>query len=351
MAAVIAERIITVPSQQVGRVPVTPEVLVPRLGEYLVESGLIDNSELQEALDYQQTMAATGEPILLGQSLIQLSKIGREDLDKVVTGQILELQSALKDTNQQLEKRVQERTAELQRALSKLTELNQLKTNFVSNISHELRTPLAHMLGYIDLLQDKVLGPLSEEQYEAVRILHKAYSRLESLIDNLIQFSMASQGELSLNIKPVSVPMILNSVAKKSHSKAMEKNIKLIADVPNDLPIVLADSDKIAWVVEQLVDNGIKFNRPGGHVVLRTSIDSSRMMLSVIDDGIGIPENNIDEIFDEFHQLDGSTTRNHGGTGLGLSMAKRIVEAHGSELTVESKLGRGSKFEFSLTLV
>src|SRR3990172_1175386 len=142
----------------------TPEMLVPRMGEYLIHKGLITAENLQKALNYQQEAIAKGTPILLGQALIELKLLERAELDQAVTEQIIQLRSALQAANRTLEHRVEERTAELQKALERVSELSQLKSNFVANISHELRTPLTHIKGYVELLITESLGPLTEEQ-------------------------------------------------------------------------------------------------------------------------------------------------------------------------------------------
>ncbi|RLD06261.1 MAG: hypothetical protein DRI32_02900, partial [Chloroflexi bacterium] len=141
----------------------TPEMLVPRLGDYLVNSGHIGIEDLQKALAYQQEKIAHGESALIGQTLIELNLVTKEILDQAVTEQIIQLRSALQATNRNLERRVQERTAELQGALERLSELSELKANFVSNISHELRTPLTHIKGYLELIASESLGTITEE--------------------------------------------------------------------------------------------------------------------------------------------------------------------------------------------
>ena len=331
--------------------PITPEILVPRLGEYLVENGMLTQEQLQEALSYQETQTRKGNPMLLGEVLTELQLVKQRHLDRAITEQILELQNALNRYNQHLEQLVQDRTAELQNALQKLTELNHLKNNFISNISHELRTPLAHMIGYIDLLADGSLGPLTAEQKTGMDVLTKASGRLQNLIDNLLQFSLATQGFMELDLKPVSLQIVVKAAISKNLTKADVADVKLKVDVPGEDLHVQADSEKIIWVLEQLLDNGIKFNRAPGEVVLSAKVKGTRVALAVSDTGIGIPPDRIDEAFEAFHQLDGSTTRRYGGTGLGLSLAKRIIEAHETTLSVQSKPGEGSRFEFSLPIV
>jgi signal transduction histidine kinase len=351
IAAVIAEKKVSTGSLE-REMPITPEILVPRLGEYLVENGKLNLDQLDQALEYQKEQSDLGRNLLLGDSLMELGLVEKEYLDQAVTEQILSLQEALRKYNTQLERIVLERTSELQTALDKLTELNSLKNNFISNISHELRTPLAHMIGYIDLLSDESLGPLTAEQMTAMDVLVKAANRLQKLIDNLLQFSIASQGYMQLDIKPVSVQLIIKSAISKNVGRADDAEVALKVDAPIDPIHVLADGEKIIWVLEQLVDNGIKFNHPGGSVLVSAKIESGvRVNFSVVDSGIGIPEKRIEEIFEEFHQLDGSTTRRYGGTGLGLSLAKRILDAHDVELKVSSKDADGTRFEFALPAV
>ncbi len=169
MAVVLAEQEALLPIQPVSGVPMAPEVLVPRIGDYLIERKLFKPADLRRALSYQQDRARQGNPVLLGQAMLELGLISRETLDQVVTIQILELQTALSDANRALKQRVQERTQELQRALERLSELNILKANFVANISHELRTPLTHIKGYLDLFAEGGLGPVNQPQEDALR--------------------------------------------------------------------------------------------------------------------------------------------------------------------------------------
>ena len=327
----------------------TPEMLVPRMGEYLIQKGLISTEKLQKALDYQQEATAKGNPILLGQALIDLKLLERAELDQVVTEQIIQLRSALQATNRTLERRVEERTAELQKALERVSELSQMKANFVSNISHELRTPLTHIKGYIELLVSESLGMITEEQRHALQVSQQSTGKLETLINDLIMFSIASRGELSLKQEDVDIQRLVNLAVKSSANKAQERGVSLNAILDDDLPSVQADMQKIAWVLNQLVDNGVKFTPSNGRVVVSVKREGENLIIvSVTDTGIGIPANHLEEIFEPFHQLDGSTTRRYGGTGLGLSLVRQIIESHGSMLEVQSIEGRGSTFKFPL---
>jgi signal transduction histidine kinase len=327
----------------------TPEMLVPRMGEYLIHKGLISAENLQKALDYQQEATANGRPILLGQALIDLNLLERAELDQAVTEQIIQLRSALQAANRTLERRVEERTEELQKALERVSELSQLKANFVSNISHELRTPLTHIKGYVELLVTESLGSISDEQRHALQVSQQSTGRLEALIEDLILFSLASRGELSIQHENVDLRRLVNLSIKAYASKAEERGVSLNVIIDEDVPHVQADPQKIAWVLNQLLDNGIKFTPSGGRAVVGVQREGENLVIvSVTDTGIGIPSNRFNDIFEPFHQLDGSSTRRYGGTGLGLSLVRQIIEAHGSMIEVQSIEGRGSTFKFPL---
>lgn len=274
--------------------------------------------------------------------------IDRVTLDRAVTNQILKLQTALQQSNQTLELRVQQRTAELEKAYQKLSELDKLKNNFISNISHELRTPMTHVKGYIDLLLADDFGALSTDQHQAVEVLKRASERLARLIDDLILFSTAETSTIQITKKDIDLHFLAKEVIDRSLTLAGQKNIRLWLDCPQQTLRAYADPERVQWVINQLIDNAIKYTQPDGEVFLRVIPSNGDITVSVIDTGIGIDPARIEEMFEPFHQLDGSSTRKQGGTGLGLTLAKKIVEAHGSHLVVSSIPGKGSKFDFML---
>ncbi|NUQ83139.1 MAG: hypothetical protein HUU11_00375 [Anaerolineales bacterium] len=330
----------------------SPEMLVPRMGEYLVQKGLISAEDLQKALDHQQEEMEKGNPILLGQALLDLNLIHRSDLDQAVTEQILQLRSALQSANRVLERRVEERTAELQKALERVSELSQLKANFIANISHELRTPLTHIKGYLELLISESLGPVTAEQKHALQVSQQAAGRLEGLIEDLIMVSLASRGELSVRLEEMDIRRIASLAVKSFMGRAQDRGVNLYAVIDDNVPLAQGDSQKIGWALSQLIDNGIKFTSAGGSVVVSVKREGENLVIvSVTDTGIGIAPNRLEEIFEPFHQLDGSSTRRHGGTGLGLSLVRQIIEAHGSMIEVQSVEGRGATFKFPLLTV
>jgi len=274
--------------------------------------------------------------------------IDRVTLDRAVTNQILKLQTALQQSNQTLELRVQERTAELEKAYQKLSELNKLKNNFISNISHELRTPMTHVKGYIDLLLADDFGALSLDQRQAVDVLKRASERLSRLIDDLILFSTAETSTIQITKTDIDLHYLAKEIIDHNNKLAGQKNIRLWLDCPQQTLHAYADAERVRWVINQLIDNAIKYTQPDGEVFLRVIPSNGDIIVSVIDTGIGIDPARFEEMFEPFHQLDGSSTRKQGGTGLGLTLAKKIVEAHGSHLVVSSIPGKGSKFDFML---
>ena len=334
-----------------AHIPITPEILVPRLGEYLIERGVLTQAQLEQALSYsEEARASNGDSVLVGQALLELRLVDRETLDQVVTEQILELQNALRRANRNLEERVQERTRELQSALNKLTELSQLKSNFLANVSHELRTPLTHIKGYLDLLSEESLGFLTTEQTKAVEVMLRAENRLEILIEELIQFSIASSGTFDLKLELVNLFEVTQSALIKIRESATQRSITIREIIPSTTLMVKADRSKLWYVLTELLDNAIKFTPSGGVVQISLVSDDTLVNVAIQDTGIGIAKERLHELYEPFHQLDGSISRRYGGVGLGLAMVRKIVEAHGSSIEVTSIEGKGSRFSFRLPL-
>jgi signal transduction histidine kinase len=324
------------------------ETLVPRIGDVLVEQKLLTPAQLDQALILQKQARLKGQSPLIGQILVESGFISKSVLDQAITQQVFKLQSALQQANETLEQRVKDRTRELESAYEKLTVLSKLKANFISNISHELRTPLTHIKGYVDLLLSSDKETLSDDQVYALEVLDRATERLGRLIDDLILFSTAETSSLKIKPELIDLFLISSLVIKRNTPPANAKRIKLELTCTQPVAEVMADADKIKWVIDQLVENAIKFTSPEGFVRIHLNRGENFWRVTIEDSGIGIQDNQIEEIFEPFHQLDGSSTRKQGGTGMGLTIAKKIIEAHGSKITVQSKPGEGSKFEFIL---
>ncbi len=331
--------------------PLTPEILVPRLGEALISENLLRPDQLELALDRQKLERAAGNSIPIGQLLVDMGFISRDDLDQAITRQILKLQSALQEANKNLELRVQQRTEELEVAYKKLSELDELKSNFIANVSHELRTPLTHIQGYIDLFLSGKDYPITDEVKQGLLVMQHSADRLNRLINDLIMFSAAEVGSLKISKSNLKIKHLAEKCIQIYQASAKTKDISLEVVAPEDEIEISADEDRIIWVINQLLDNAIKYTENGGHVILAIEKDADDAVISVEDNGVGFDPGQINEIYEPFHQLDGSSKRKVGGTGIGLALVSRILDAHGSSISASSQPGKGSRFEFHLPIV
>ncbi|MAT44822.1 MAG: hypothetical protein CL609_21030 [Anaerolineaceae bacterium] len=328
--------------------PYTPEMLIPRIGEYLVELGIITAQDLHKALAIQKNAPPDNDHEILGKILVDMGVINQRQLDEIVTEQILSLRKASEQNNRMLELRVQERTAELEEALRKINELNQLKTNFIANISHELRTPLTHIKGYLELLTSGDIGKLEEDQMKVLTIMDRSANRLERLIEDLIMFTFAENDEVLIIPREFDLlPVIYQNIEHFKNSTPV-REIHLSVQPESTSLWVHADQKKISWVINHLLENAAKFSAVDKTIQINVVEKKDHVDIQIKDKGIGIPEHRINEIFEPFHQLDGSSTRRYGGIGLGLALAKKILTAHNQTLKVQSEIGIGSQFDFSL---
>lgn len=350
LAAAVLERAALVIAPAGRGASENAEILVPRFGEYLVRSGTISAATLAAALDRQRGLAQQGQMQTIGQVLLTLGAVSREQLDAASIRQVRELQSALDAANRELQQRVQDQGRALQTALQKVAELNALKANFVANISHELRTPLASVIGFADLLHRGQLGEVPSEQREAVRYILKGSLELRKLIEDLIHFAASMRGEMVMEPEDVALDALVAEALALARAKAERAGVRLTSETPAELPAWRADREKLRWALGQLIDNAIKFTPAGGSVTvsLNAGPPEGEAVLAVADTGVGIAAEHIPAIFAPFFQVDGSTTRRYEGTGLGLALVKRITEAHGGRVDVASQLGRGSRFTLHL---
>ena len=261
---------------------------------------------------------------------------------------------------------VQQRNAELERAIAHLREVDQLKSNFLATVSHELRTPLTSIIGFSEMLAKGIAGPLNEEQTEYAQTILERGEELLRLITQILEMSKMEMGTMRLSLAPVELASVVERAFSAAAIPAERAQVVLVRELDAELPEVLIDADKVQQVLVNLISNGIKFNRPDGHVAVRAELAPMRrpfdeedffgeeladaLRVSVSDTGIGIPEDQLNRIFDAFYQVDGSSTREHGGAGLGLSIVRKLIEAHGGEVWAESIVGVGTTFHFTLPL-
>lgn len=268
--------------------------------------------------------------------------------------QNMELMEALKQANQGLEKRVRERTEELAQTNRDLNEARKTaelalraKSDFLSCMSHEFFTPLNHIVGFCNLLDE--LGNLDETQDEYLEIIMKSSQDITELVKDILDFSNASSGKMVRMDSIVDVKSLLEKSLAMIKEKAVEKEINIFVDTWNIPKVISADEYKLRQVLFNLLSNAVKFNSRDGQITLKADLVNENKMLkiSVIDTGIGIEEQNIDRIFNSFEQADDYMSRRYDGAGLGLYLAKKLVELHHGRLWAESKgKGKGSIFSF-----
>jgi signal transduction histidine kinase len=242
---------------------------------------------------------------------------------------------------------------ELQQRARELQELDRLKSAFLANMSHELRTPLNSILGFTDVMLEGLDGDLTDYMDNDLRLIQKNGQHLLHLINDVLDMAKIESGRMNLNPERFKVHDIFEDVNSITSSLANARNTALIVDETSDGEVeVYADSTRIKQVMINLVNNAIKFTTDGKITMGVSRMDGSRVLVSVKDTGLGIPPDQLESIFQEFSQVDTSTTRKVGGTGLGLPISRRLIEMHGGRLWAESTgvEGEGSTFFVELPL-
>jgi len=231
----------------------------------------------------------------------------------------------------------------------RLKQIDNLKDEFLANTSHELRTPLNGIIGLAASLVDGIAGPLPEKARHNLGMIVSSGKRLSSLVNDILDFAKLKNRTLELRRRPVDFHAVAEMVTALSRPLLGDGNTRLVNRTPRDLPLVDADEDRLLQIMHNLVSNAIKFT-DRGQVTIDAGIEDGRLVASVADTGIGIPEDRQERIFRSFEQADASTARVYGGAGLGLSITRRLVELHGGRIEVESEPDRGSVFRFNLPL-
>jgi two-component system, OmpR family, phosphate regulon sensor histidine kinase PhoR len=233
--------------------------------------------------------------------------------------------------------------------VTELRRLERVRQDFVANVSHEFKTPLTAIQGFAEtLLAGAIDDPQNNRRF--LEIIREHASRLARLTDDLLKLARIEAGKLELEFAPVGITELVESCSETTLLKASRKQIALEIEVPADLPAMRGDPGLLHEVLQNLLDNAVQYTAAGGHICVSASIRDHQAVVSVSDTGIGIPLAAQERIFERFYRVDAARSREAGGTGLGLSIARHIVEAHGGRIWVDSEVGSGSKFSFSIPL-
>ena len=258
--------------------------------------------------------------------------------------------------NAELEDKVMARTSELEAANRelqvanvKIREADRLKSEFLANMSHELRTPMNAIIGFTRLVRRKAADLLPERQIENLEKVEISANHLLGLINDILDLSKIEAGKMGVNFMPFDLGPLVDTCLATVEPMVKGGKVRLIKDVPQDLPEVLSDQDKLKQIIINLLSNALKFTEEG-EVRLSAALKDASLRITVSDTGIGIRSDALEYIFEEFRQADGSSTRKYGGTGLGLSITKKLTELLGGTIDVQSVEGKGSTFTIILPL-
>jgi signal transduction histidine kinase len=239
-------------------------------------------------------------------------------------------------------------TQDLREANEELMHLDQLKSDFLATMSHELRTPLTSIIGYSDMLLSGMTGEVSEKQKGFLRSILNSGETLLHLINDILDLTKIEAGKLELTREPVDLRSALISVLSVVKPRANDKNLRISTFLPRDLAPLHADPAKLGQIMMNLLSNAIKYTPDGGAISVEARPRGTTIEIRVVDTGIGIAPEDLERIFERFTQVDSSATRSQGGTGLGLAITKDLIELHGGTVSVQSQLGKGSSFIFSI---
>jgi two-component system phosphate regulon sensor histidine kinase PhoR len=231
--------------------------------------------------------------------------------------------------------------------ITEIRRLERARRDFVANVSHEFRTPLTAIRGFAETLLEGALED-NANRGRFIGIIHDHAMRLARLTDDLLRLAQIEAGQLLLEFQPITVSAIVEPCIETTRVKTRQKELLLEVQLADGLPSVLGDVRSLQGVIQELLDNAIRYSSTGGLITIKTSLKESEVVISVSDTGIGIPKADQERIFERFYRTDPARSRESGGTGLGLSIAKHLIEAHGGRIKVESEVGKGSTFYICL---
>ncbi len=254
--------------------------------------------------------------------------------------------------NKSQQKKLEEKSLELERekkVAKRLQKLDKMKDEFLANTSHEIRTPLNGIIGISDSMMDGATGELNSSQVKNLSMISSSGRRLAHLVNDILDFSKLKSQDIELQVKSVDMKSLTDIVVALSKPSLQGKAIDLKNETAHDLPFVYGDENRLQQIMHNLIGNAIKFTEKG-EITITGAIRDETVEITVSDTGIGIPKNKYDIVFQSFEQADASTARDYGGTGLGLPITKKLIELHGGEIHIESVVGKGSRFIFTLPI-
>jgi signal transduction histidine kinase len=322
-------------------------VWLPPMRKAAVEKRLVKETHVGNG---EGTQAELAIPLILRNEVIGVLGVKRENMsewadEEVSAVEVIANQVALALENARL-------SEEQIKTIEKLQEVDRLKSEFLTSMSHELRTPLNSIIGFADVIIQGIDGEVSDLAFNDVNLIYNSGQHLLALINDILDINKIEAGMLELVPEPLDVRTVVGDVLAATSSLLKDKPVELIVNIANDLPEVHADKLRLNQILLNLVSNAIKFTKKGEIVIEAEVFEDNphQMFICVIDEGIGIPKDKFGTIFNRFSQADSSTTREYGGTGLGLPICKQLAEMHGGTIGVESEVGVGSKFFFTIPL-
>jgi signal transduction histidine kinase len=250
-------------------------------------------------------------------------------------------------------KALEAQVSEAERTIDELKSRDSLKTQFLSNISHDLRTPLAAIITHAEILREGMLGDLNPKQRDSIGGIVNGGQQLLDMIDEILSYVRGESDQVTLTCTEFSITEVVDQVRALNQALAAKKRLTIERLNGDDIPPVYADRDKLKHVLGNLIGNAIKFTPDGGRIWIsfsRRGRNAEELVVEVGDTGRGIARDHYELVFREFAQVDASPSRPHHGTGLGLAIARKLVELHSGTIWVESELGKGSRFFFTLPL-
>jgi PAS domain S-box-containing protein len=324
----------------VVRAAITQEVVISNnvmLDKYFLPNPLLPATQSEMAV-----------PMVVGDNLIGVLDLQHTEVDHFTeTDKLLQMtladQIAIAVRNAQAFERER-------KTVERLREVDRLKQEFLANMSHELRTPLNSIIGYSEVLIDGVDGELSEEAYEDVEAIHTSGKHLLSIINEILDLAKIEAGQMQLSLKPTNLTDVLQEVVRNTQILVKDKPVSLLLEEVSPIGTINGDKIRLNQIMLNLISNAVKFTERGT-IMVRYGMSGDHVRVEVQDSGLGMKPSDLEVIFERFRQADGSSTRKAGGTGLGLTITRQLINMHGGDIFVESQLGTGSTFWFSVPVI